>query len=339
MNSAVKSCIVALALLMPMSAMALVQENDEAAAASGELLRRPQPARLSDDVKLRSALAGFLGYGRGSYTEDDGLLLAQVLEALRSRRDVTRTTLPDGRMLLASTNERAHGRERAALLFDKTGMLAAVGLVNGHCHNDKNAALVCNSDPKSVLTIFHEAGARTEETEPLVSWSRQLPPMLALIARDPETSADGQQIAAVEYVQTHPNLPGWSKEQLPPAFPSIMLPLLLERSALELSAGGGKYVYPRMFAGKPQLNDRDRAEGRPPRDIEVTLRSYAAFQSVVDTYRQRVKGEKVQMQGKDTLLTGDAGKCSYRIRIKDAGDDGVVIIVAGWHRKLRSRVS
>lgn len=333
MKISARSCIAALA--MSVVAVAVAQQNDAEPLVSAAA--KAQPLRLTDDVRLRAALAGFLGYGRGSYTEDDGLLLAQVLEALRSKRDVTRKLLPDGRTLLASTSDREHGRERAALLYGKDGALMAVGLVNGHCRKDKNGAQTCNSDPESVLTIFHQAGARRADTEALVQWSRQLPPMLALIARSPDTSADGQRIAAIEYVLAKPKVPGWSRQQLPAAFPQALLPLLLEPSALELAAGGGKFVYPKMFAGKPQLNDRDRAEGRPPRDIEVTLRSYAAYQNVLDSYRQRVKGEKLQIDDNGALLTGDAGAGSYRIRIKDAGEDGVVITLAAWKRKLRSR--
>lgn len=340
MKISARSCIAALALSIGVTATAAfagaaAQENDAEPLVSTAV--KALPVRLTDDVKLRAALAGFLGYGRGSYTEDDGLLLAQVLEALRSKRDVTRKLLPDGGMLLASTSDREHGRERAALLYNKDGALMAVGLVNGHCRKDKNGAQTCNSDPESVLTIFHQAGARRGDSEALVQWSRQLPPMLALIARSPDTSADGQRIAAVEYVLARPKVPGWSRQQLPAGFPLALLPLLLEQSALELAAGGGKFVYPKMFAGKPQLNDRDRAEGRPPRDIEVTLRSYATFQSVLDSYRQRTKGEKLQIDDNGALLTGDAGTSSYRIRIKDAGEDGVVIILAAWKRKLRNR--
>ena len=291
--------------------------------------------RLSEDPQVRAALFDFFGYARGSYTEDDELLLAQALEAISEKRDATRSVLPDGRQLLASMNDRNQGRERGAMLLDKRGAIIAFGLVNGHCHLEgQPLAKVCNPDPTTVLTVFHRKGMLVGEAAPLLAWARQLPPMLALIAGDRETGADGQKIATVEYVLAQPPLPGWNRAQLPPAFPPALLPLLLDKSTVLTSAGAGVFAYPLTLKGKKQNNVLDQAEGRPPRDLEVALRSYASFDTVVERYRQLAKGARVQRNERTAYLDGDMGRGSYRVYIRNTGTDGVMIDVALWQRKL-----
>ncbi|MBB5369119.1 MULTISPECIES: hypothetical protein [unclassified Janthinobacterium] len=291
--------------------------------------------RLSEDPQVRAALFDFFGYARGSYTEDDELVLEQAFEAISDRRDATRTVLPDGRQLLASMNDRNQGRERGAMLLDKRGEIIAFGLVNGHCHLEgQPLAKVCNADPSTVLTVFHRKGMLVGEAAPLLAWARQLPPMLALIASDKEVGADGQKIASVEYVLAQPPLPGWNRAQLPPAFPSALLPLLLEKSAVMTSAGAGVFSYPLTLRGKKQSNVLDQAEGRPPRDLEVAMRSYASFESVVERYRQLAKGARFQRNERTAYIDGELGQGSYRVYIRNAGNDGVMIDVALWQRKL-----
>lgn len=294
--------------------------------------------RLSEDPQVRAALFDFFGYTRGSYTEDDELVLDQAFEAISDRRDATRTVFADGRQLLASMNDRNQGRERGAILVDKRGEIIAFGLVNGHCHLQAQPgqplAKVCNPDPKAVLTVFHKKGMLVGEAAPLLAWAKQLPPMLALIANDDEVGAGGQKIASVEYVLARPELPGWSREQLPQVYPPSLLPLLLPHSTVLSSSGAGVFAYPLTLKGKKQNNLLDQAEGRPQRDIEVALRSFASFDSVVEKYRQMAKGARLQRNERTAYLDGSLGQGSYRVYIRNTGSDGVMIDVALWQRKL-----
>ncbi|MGK5026452.1 hypothetical protein [Janthinobacterium sp. RB2R34] len=291
--------------------------------------------RLSEEPQVRAALFEFFGYARGSYTDDDALLLEQAVEAISERRDATRTVLPDGRQLLASMNDRKQGRERGAMLLDRRGALIAFGLVNGHCRlQGQPLAKVCKPDPQAVLTVFHRKGMLVDEAAPLLAWARQLPPMLALIAADDEAGGDGQKIATVEYVLAQPMLPGWNRSQLPSGFPSALLPLLPDKSTVLTSAGGGVFSYPLLLKGKKQNNVLDEAEGRPPRDLEVALRSYDSFDSVVEQYRKTIKGARLQRNERTAYLHGDLGQGSYRVYIRNTGYDGVMIDVALWQKKL-----
>lgn len=321
-------------LSQPASATAGPASPAAAKSLAALLAGGPLP-RLSEDPQVRAALFDFFGYARGSYTEDDELLLAQALEAVSEKRDATRSVLPDGRQLLASMNDRNQGRERGAMLLDKRGAIIAFGLVNGHCRLEgQPLAKVCNPDPNTVLTVFHRKGMLVGEAAPLLAWARQLPPMLALIAGDKDTGADGQKIASVEYVLAQPPLPGWNRAQLPPAFPPALLPLLLDKSTVLTSAGAGVFAYPLTLKGKKQNNVLDQAEGRPPRDLEVALRSYASFDTVVERYRQLAKGARVQRNERTAYLDGDMGQGSYRVYIRNTGADGVMIDVALWQHKL-----
>ena len=294
-----------------------------------------QLPRLSEEPQVRAALFEFFGYARGSYTDDDALLLEQALEAISERRDATRNVLPDGRQLLASMNDRNQGRERGAILLDKRGAVIAFGLVNGHCRlQGQPLAKVCKPNPQAVLTVFHRKGMLVDEAAPLLAWARQLPPMLALIAADDEAGGDGQKIATVEYVLAQPALPGWNRAQLPSGFPSALLPLLLDKSTVLTSAGAGVFTFPLSLKGKKQNNVLDEAEGRPPRDLEVALRSYASFDSVVELYRKTIKGARLQRNERTAYLHGDLGQGSYRVYIRNTGFDGVMIDVALWQKKL-----
>ena len=323
-------------LAQPASATAGPAAPAAAKSLASLLTGGPLP-RLSEDPQVRAALFDFFGYARGSYTEDDELLLAQALEAISEKRDATRSVLPDGRQLLASMNDRNQGRERGAMLLDKRGAIIAFGLVNGHCHLEgQPLAKVCNPDPTTVLTVFHRKGMLVGEAAPLLAWARQLPPMLALIAGDRETGADGQKIATVEYVLAQPALPGWNRTQLPPAYPPALLPLLLDKSTVLTSAGAGVFAYPLTLKGKKQTNVLDQAEGRPPRDLEVALRSYASFDTVVERYSRLAKGARLQRNERTAYLDGDMGQGSYRVYIRNTGADGVMIDVALWQRRLAS---
>ena len=325
------ACAAMPAMAMAKSAAPAVK----APAAAAILLPAGKLPRLSEEPQVRAALTEFFGYARGSYTDDDALLLEQALEAVSERRDATRSVLPDGRQLLASMNDRNQGRERGAILLDRRGAIVAFGLVNGHCRlQGTPLAKVCKPDPQTVLTVFHRKGMLVDEAAPLLAWARQLPPMLALIAADDDTGSDGQKIASVEYVLAQPALPGWNRAQLPSGFPSALLPLLLDRSTVLTSAGAGVFSFPLSLKGKKQNNVLDEAEGRPPRDLEVALRSYASFDSVVELYRKTIKGARLQRNERTAYLHGDLGQGSYRVYIRNTGFDGVMIDVALWQKKL-----
>ena len=325
------ACAAMPAMAMAKSAAPAVK----APAAAAILLPAGKLPRLSEEPQVRAALTEFFGYARGSYTDDDALLLEQALEAVSERRDATRNVLPDGRQLLASMNDRNQGRERGAILLDRRGAIVAFGLVNGHCRlQGTPLAKVCKPDPQTVLTVFHRKGMLVDEAAPLLAWARQLPPMLALIAADDDTGSDGQKIASVEYVLAQPALPGWNRAQLPSGFPSALLPLLLDRSTVLTSAGAGVFSFPLSLKGKKQNNVLDEAEGRPPRDLEVALRSYASFDSVVELYRKTIKGARLQRNERTAYLHGDLGQGSYRVYIRNTGFDGVMIDVALWQKKL-----
>ena len=318
---ALGGALLAAACVLSQPARATAAPSAPAGTSLSSLLAGGPLPRLSDDVQVRSALFDFFGYARGSYTEDDELLLAQALEAISEKRDATRTPLPDGRQLLASMNDRKQGRERGAMLLDKRGTIIAFGLVNGHCHLEGRPLVkVCNPDPNAVLTVFHRKGMLVGEAAPLLAWARQLPPMLALIAADKEAGAGGQKIASVEYVLAQPAL----------------LPLLLDKSTVLTSAGAGVFAYPLTLKGKKQTNVLDQAEGRPPRDLEVALRSYASFDTVVERYRRLAKGARLQRNERTAYLDGDMGQGSYRVYIRNTGADGVMIDVALWQRRLAS---
>ena len=327
--------LLAAACVLSQPARATAAPSAPAGKSLSSLLTGGPLPRLSEDAQVRAALFDFFGYARGSYTEDDELLLAQALEAISEKRDATRTALADGRQLLASMNDRKQGRERGAMLLDKRGVILAFGLVNGHCRLEgQPLAKVCNPDPNAVLTVFHRKGMLVGDAAPLLAWARQLPPMLALIAGDKEAGADGQKIASVEYVLAQPALPGWNRAQLPPAYPQALLPLLLDKSTVLTSAGAGVFAYPLTLKGKKQNNVLDHAEGRPPRDLEVALRSYASFDAVVERYRQLAKGARLQRNERTAYLDGNMGQGSYRVYIRNTGADGVMIDVALWQRKL-----
>lgn len=61
------------------------------------------------------------------------LIARQVLDSMRSRHDITRTMLPDGRSVLASIDASTRGAWRSSMLFEPQRKLLALGLVNGHC--------------------------------------------------------------------------------------------------------------------------------------------------------------------------------------------------------------
>lgn len=303
----------------------------------------PPRLKLSEQPKIRSAVIAMVGYARGSYTDGDRLIAAQVLDGMRSRFDVTRTVWPDGRTVIASVSGEGHGEERSALLLDGEGRLLAIGLVNGHCREStkRDEPKVCNPDPQAVLTIFHPADARPSDAEPLIAWAKTLPSYHALMAQsdDPAEAAAAQKIATVEYIAGQPTAPGWRDAQLPAGFPASLKPLLVQTAEVNSTASAGKIVMPKGLAGKPMYTDRENARLKGARwpDAEVTLRSYAAFDDLVATYRELAKGASLEAgdseRDREAVFSGTDGAGRYTVRLRDAKETGVFITVSSWKRK------
>lgn len=333
-----RSAIASLLLLAgALGSTAHAAQPDAAAPVTTEL--PPPKTRLSEQPKIRGAVIAMVGYARGSYTDGDRLIAAQVLDGMRSRFDVTRTVWPDGRTVIASVSGEGHGEERSALLLDGEGHLLALGLVNGHCRDStgRDEPKVCNPAPQAVLTVFHPAGAKPSDADPLVAWSRVLPSYHALMAEsdDPAEAAAAQKIASVEYIVGQPTAPGWRDAQLPAGFPASLKPLLIQAAEVNSTASAGKIVMPKGLAGKPMYTDRQNAQLKGARwpDAEVTLRSYAAFDDLIATYRELAKEASVEAGDREAVFSGTSGAGRYTIRLRDAKETGVFVTVSSWNRK------
>ena len=259
------------ALCLPLSSMAQTISAEDAAFVAATVPVPSPPLSLNEHPQIRADVFRLLGYARGDYTQGDTLIALQVLDSMRSLHDIRRTMLPDGRSVLASINPGEHGAQRAAMLFDPQRKLLALGLVNGHCQAAiGDAAPACLPSTHAVLTLFVPPGAEDESAAPLLVWARQLPAMLAQAA--PEQR---QSIAAVEYITTRPDQPGWEPRDVPPGFPASLLHLLLPNAELSSSSSGGKRIAPAGLAGLPMRTPTEAAEAgdEPMPDASITLRS------------------------------------------------------------------
>lgn len=290
-------------LCLPLSSMAQAISAEDAAfvAATVPVSVPSPPLSLSAHPEISADVFKLLGYARGSYTQDDTLVALQVLDSMQSLDDITRTMLPDGRSVLASIDAGTHGAWRAAMLFDPQRKLLALGLVNGHC------APACLPSTHAVLTLFLPPGAEDEMAAPLLVWARQRPPMLAQAA--PEQR---QSIAAVEYITTRPGQPGWEPRDVPPGFPASLLHLLLPNAELNSSSSGDE----------------------PMPDASITLRSYADFHWVLNTYAKLAKGAQVQGHDDKVVFTGSDAGGRYTVTLREPDkENGVLITVASWREK------
>ncbi len=142
---------------------------------------------------------------------------------------------------------------------------------------------------------------------PLLVWARQRPPMLAQAA--PEQR---QSIAAVEYITTRPGQPGWEQRDLPPGFPLSLLHLLLPNAELNSSSSGDE----------------------PMPDASITLRSYADFHWVLNTYAKLAKGAQVQGHDDKVVFSGSDASGRYTVTLREPDkENGVLITVASWQTK------
>ena len=291
------------ALCLPLSSMAqaISAENAAFVAATVPVSVPSPPLSLNEHPEIRADVFRLLGYARGSYTQDDTLVALQVLDSMQSLDDIKRTMLPDGRSVLASIDAGTRGAWRAAMLFDPQHKLLALGLVNGHC------APACLPSTHAVLTLFLPPGAEDEMAAPLLVWARQRPPMLAKAA--PEQR---QSIAAVEYITTRPGQPGWEQGDLPPGFPLSLLHLLLPNAELNSSSSGDE----------------------PMPDASITLRSYADFHWVLNTYAKLAKGAQVQGHDDKVVFSGSDASGRYTVTLREPDkENGVLITVASWQTK------
>ena len=290
-------------LCLPLSSMAQAISAEDAAfvAATVPVSVPSPPLSLNEHPEIRADVFRLLGYARGSYTQDDTLVALQVLDSMQSLDDITRTMLPDGRSVLASIDAGTRGAWRAAMLFDPQHKLLALGLVNGHC------APACLPSTHAVLTLFLPPDADDEMAAPLLVWARQRPPMLAQAA--PEQR---QSIAAVEYITTRPGQPGWEQGDLPPGFPLSLLHLLLPNAELNSSSSGDE----------------------PMPDASITLRSYADFHWVLNTYAKLAKGAQVQGHDDKVVFSGSDASGRYTVTLREPDkENGVLITVASWQTK------
>jgi len=282
------------------------------------------------------ALVDFLGYATGSYTNDGAMIVAQVLDSLDSEFSVFEEGVPAGQKLITAMDDGNNGAERGALLVDDQGQLIAVGLVNGHCTiKSSKESVTCNPFPETVLTIFQPKGANKNSSDPIIAWSKQLPPMLAIRARseDPEARAQAQRISTIEYITTDPKKSSWNASQLPSDFPKAMLPLLPKNTHL-LGAGVDGYFTTPGLKGAPIYGDYDELAGRPRHDFEVLLRTYTAFSDVVSFYKQQAIGAEFSIYGNKALIEGVAGGGTYKIEIKDKEEKGTAITFSGWRKEV-----
>ncbi|MDO8051384.1 hypothetical protein O3301_23225 [Janthinobacterium sp. SUN211] len=318
------------ALCLPLASMAQATPAEDAAFVAATVPVPSPPLRLSAHPEIRADVLKLLGYARGSYTQGNTLIARQVLDSMQSLDDITRTMLPDGRSVLASIDASTHGAWRAAMLFDPQRKLLALGLVNGHCRAAiGDAAPACLPSTHAVLTVFLPPGAEDEMAAPLLVWARQLPAMLAKAA--PERR---QSIAAVEYITTRPGQPGWEARDVPPGFPASLRHLLLPNAELSSSSSGGKLIAPAGLAGSPMRTQAAEAGDEPMPDASITLRSYADFHWVLNTYATLAKGAQVKGHDDKVVFTGSDASGRYTVTLREPDkDDGVFITVASWREK------
>ena len=216
------------------------------------------------------------------------------------------------------------------MLFDPQRKLLALGLVNGHCQAATgDAAPACLPSTHAVLTLFLPPDAEDEMAAPLLVWARQLPPMLAQAA--PEQR---QSIAAVEYITTRPGQPGWQSRDVPPGFPASLLHLLLPNAELTGSSSGGKIVTPHRRFAMRTPTEAAEAGDEPMPDAAITLRSYADFHWVLNTYAKLAKGAQVKGHDDKVVFSGSDASGRYTVTLREPDkENGVFITVASWREK------
>ncbi|WP_330206995.1 hypothetical protein [Pseudomonas sp. AM14(2022)] len=330
-----------LALTFSLSATALSLRSEQRPDGTTALLLTNDPApdrapKLNKDPAIRSALVDFFGYQTGSYTNDKTMIVQQVLDALDSEMSMFEQGVPAGRKMITAMDDGNNGFDRGALLLDDKGQLIAVGLVNGHCTvKSRDEALTCNDAPDTVLTIFQPQGAKKADAEPLIGWSKQLPPLLAMWAEsdNPERRAAAQKIATIEYAATNPSQGAWTVGQLPSDFPEAMLAMLPQRAHLIGAGAHGVFTTPGM-EGSPIEGDWDKIAGRPQHEFEVILSTFTDYADVIDFYQQHAKDAEISGNQRKALVEGYIGGGTYKIEIRNKEDEGTVITLSAWNQEI-----
>ncbi|MHB2241803.1 hypothetical protein [Pseudomonas monsensis] len=330
-----------LALTFSLNATALSLRSEQRPDGTTALLLSNEPTaerapKLNQDPAVRSALVDFFGYQTGSYTNDNTMIVQQVLEALDSEMSMFADGVPAGSKMITAMDDGNNGFERGALLLNDKGQLVAVGLVNGHCTvKSREEALTCNDAPQTVLTIFQPQGAKQADAESLIGWSKQLPPMMAIWAEsdDPERRANAQKIASVEYAATKPEEGAWTAAQLPSDFPKAMLAMLPQRAHLIGAGAHGVFTTPGM-EGTPIEGDWDKIAGRPQHEFEVILRTFTEYADVIDFYQQHAKDAEISGNQRKALVEGYIGGGTYKIEISNREDEGTVITLSAWRQEV-----
>jgi hypothetical protein len=330
-----------LALTFSLEASALSLHSEQRSDGTTALFLTNDPAtvsppKLNEDPAIRAALVDFFGYSTGSYTNDGSLIVQQVLEALDSEFSVFEEGVPAGRKMITAMDDGNNGRERAALMLDENGQLIAVGLVNGHCTvKSSDEPLTCNALPDTALTIFQPKAAKKTDADPLIVWSKQLPELLAIRAEseNPETRANAQKIATIEYVEADPKIGVWSPAQLPSDFPKAMLSMLPRRAHLIGAGANGVFTTPGM-KGTPIEGDWDEVAGRPRHEFEVILRTYTDYVDILDFYKQQAKGAEISGNDKKALIEGYIDGGTYKIEIRNREKEGTVITLSAWRQEV-----
>ncbi len=107
-------------------------------------------------------------------------------------------------------------------------------------------------------------------------------------------------------------MPARAVHGVPPGFPASLLHLLLPNAELNSSSSGDE----------------------PLPDASITLRSYADFHWVLNTYATLAKGAQVQGHDDKVVFTGSDTSSRYTVTLREPDrENGVLITVASWQTK------
>ena len=112
--------------------------------------------------------------------------------------------------------------------------------------------------------------------------------------------------------------------------------MLLPNAELNSSFSGGKRIAPAGLAGLPMRTPTEAAEAgdEPMPDAWITLRSYADFHWVFNTYAKLAKGAQVKGHDDKVVFTGSDTSGRYTVTLREPDkENGVFITVASWREK------
>ena len=107
-------------------------------------------------------------------------------------------------------------------------------------------------------------------------------------------------------------MPARAVHGVPPGFPASLLHLLLPNAELNSSS----------------------SDDEPLPDASITLRSYADFHWVLNTYAKLAKGAQVQGHDDKVVFSGSDTSGRYTVTLREPDkENGVLITVASWQTK------